>query len=105
MHQKKIAFGEFFFSRLRRDVWHPPRGGEGLYNPPHRHTATHPYTAACIHPESGPKMVKNDQNCPKSGEIIRGGPPENRHKIIKFFNIGKMAKNAPTVQVKMHQKE
>ena len=47
MHHFFFAFGEKksnFFSRLRRDVWHPG-GGEGLYNPP---TATHPYTAAMI---------------------------------------------------------
>ena len=46
-------------------------------------------------PKNGPKMVKNGQNCPKIGEIIGGGP----HKIpTNPKNIGKMAKNAPTVQ-------
>ena len=40
------------------------------------------------------QKVKNGQNRPKIAEINRGGPPENPNPK----NIGKMAKNAPTVQ-------
>ena len=45
--------------------------------------------------KSGPRVVKNGQNCPQIGEIIGAGPqkiPTNPK------NIGKMAKNAPTEQ-------
>ena len=42
--------------------------------------------------QNWPKMVKNGQNCPKIGEINRGGPPENPNESQKY------RKNGPTVQ-------
>ena len=101
--KKNFAFGEkSFFSRLRRYTAATPGGGV-LYNfwivgfwdsaiipGPKCH-----FSAKKLEknrPKNGPKVVKN---CPKIVEIIRGGPqkiPTNPK------NIGKMAKNAPTVQ-------
>jgi len=55
-------------------------------------------------PKNGPTMAKNGQNgqnCPKIGQQNRGVPQEIP---TNPKNIGKMAKNAPTVQ-KMHQQE
>ena len=34
--------------------------------------------------KNGPKVVKNGQNCPKIGEIICGGPPENPNESQKY---------------------
>ena len=34
--------------------------------------------------ENGPKVVNNGQNCPKIGEIIGGGPPENPNESQKW---------------------
>ena len=36
----------------------------------------------------GPKVVKNGQNCPKIGEINRGGPPENPNESQKYRKNG-----------------
>ena len=47
------------------------------------------------------KNGQNGQNCPKIGQQNRGVPQEIP---TNPKNIGKMAKNAPTVQ-KMHQQE
>ena len=46
--------------------------------------------------KNGPKMVKSGQNCPKIGEIIGGGTPENPKKSQKISE--KWVKTPPTVQ-------
>jgi len=54
--------------------------------------------------KNGPKVVKNDQNCPQNRRNkLPGGGQEIR---TNPQNIGKMAKNAPPPQckMKMHQK-
>ena len=70
-----FAFGEKkskIFSRLRREFWScvetPPAGGGQKFFPPHSHTATHPYTAACI----GPVRVTPFPRCGRSPR--RGRP-------------------------------